>query len=390
MSSTHYGDYQIGLYMQGLVGLKPELPLIAEELEALAKAKLDPRAYWYVAGGAGHENTVRANRQAFDRWQIVPRMLRDVSERNYSTTVLHTEMRAPLLLAPVGVQEIIHPEAERAVARAARAMGIPMILSTLSSTPLEEVAELLGNTPRWFQLYWPGERDFTKSLLQRAEAAGYEAIVVTLDTKLMGWREHDLQEAYLPFLEGKGIANYTSDPVFRASLEEPPEANPQGAVARWAQLYADPSQTWEDLVFLQDHTSLPIILKGILHPDDAATAVFRGVQGIIVSNHGGRQVDGALGALDALPAVVDAVGGRVPVLFDSGIRHGADMVKALALGADAVLLGRPYIYGLAAAGESGVHQVIQRLLAEFDVTMALSGLCRLSELDRGVLQPAPR
>ena len=256
-----------------------------------------------------------------------------------------------------------------------------MVLSTLSSYPLEEVAETLGDSPKWFQLYWPGDPELATSLIQRAEAAGYTAIVVTLDTKLMGWREKDLQTAYLPFLEGKGLANYITDPVFCDALDAPPMDDMQSAIGHWAQVYADASLTWANLAALRNATQLPIVLKGILHPDDARKALDHGVDGIIVSNHGGRQVDGAIGALDALPAIIDRVP-TMPVLFDSGIRHGADMVKALALGAKAVLLGRPYVYGLAVDGENGVKNVVQRLLADYDVTMALAGVAKTSELCR--------
>lgn len=383
--TTHYGDYQIGIYMQGMMGIKPDLPMEPSALEDAASETLDERAFWYVAGGAGAEDTLANNEDAFGRWDIVPRMLTDVSARDYRCKILNTELHAPLMLAPIGVQEIVHPEAELAVARAAASLGMPMILSTLSSHPLEAVAETLGGTPRWFQLYWPKDDAFTNSLLARAEAAGYEAIVVTLDTRLMGWRINDLEEAYLPFLEGKGIANYTSDPVFRAALDAPPEEDMRGAVARWAEVYSDPAHTWDDLKRLRDNTSLPLVLKGILHPDDARKAVAAGMDGIIVSNHGGRQIGGAIGALDALPGVVEAAEDKLPVLFDSGIRHGSDIVKALALGAKAALLGRPYIWGLAVAGEEGVREVIRRTLADFDLAMALAGLRSTAEATSGIL-----
>lgn len=385
MSDGNFGDYQLGIYMQGMIGMKPSLPLNLEELERQAREKIDPRAYWYVAGGAGAEDTVRTNRDAFAKWQIVPRMLRNVKQRKHSTTLFGKTMPAPVMLAPVGVQEIVHPEAERAVARAAKSLDVPFILSTLSSTRLEEVAEIMGNASRWFQLYWPGDAAVTKSLIQRAEAAGYGAIVVTLDTRLMGWREHDLQEAYLPFLEGKGIANYLSDPAFCAGLEETPQENPQAAIGRWAEVYADAAQTWDDLKLIRDTTKLPVLLKGILHPEDAQLALKHGMDGIVVSNHGGRQLGGSISGLDALPAIVDAVGDKCPVLLDSGVRYGSDVVKALALGADTVLLGRPYIWGLAVAGEDGVRDVVRRFLADYDLAMALAGFTSPAELTRDIL-----
>lgn len=385
MGASNFGDYQLGVYMQGMMGVKPELPLDVKELEAQAKEKMDPRAYWYVAGGGGAEDTVDENRAAFNRWRIVPRMLRDVKERDHQVEVLGAKMKAPLMLAPIGVQEIVHPEAELAVARAAASVGVPMMLSTLASNPLEKVAEASGDNTRWFQLYWPGADDVTLSLIKRAEAAGYSAIVVTLDTRLMGWRSHDLQEAYLPFLEAKGLANYFSDPAFRAGLDETPEENPQAAVGRWAEIYADNAQHWESLKLIQDNTSLPILLKGILHPEDARKAKEMGIDGIVVSNHGGRQVGGSISSLAALPAIVDAVGPEYPVLLDSGIRHGEDIVKALALGAKSVLLGRPYVWGLALQGEEGVRTVVQRMLAEYDLCMALCGFRTPGELSPGIL-----
>lgn len=388
MSASNFGDYQIGIYMQGMVGMKPSLPLDVDTLEEQAREKLDPRAYWYVAGGAGKGDTITSNRAAFNRWRIVPRMLRDVKQRDHRVSILGTEMRAPVMLAPIGVQEILHPEAELAVARAAAAVEAPIMLSTLASNPLEAVAEASGQNKRWFQLYWPGDDAVTVSLVKRAEAAGYGAIVVTLDTRLMGWRSNDLQEAYLPFLEAKGLANYFSDPAFRASLDEAPEENPQAAVVRWAEIYADTGQTWDHLKLIQDNTSLPVLLKGILHPDDALEAKNRGIDGIVVSNHGGRQVGGAIAALDALPTIASAVGPDYPLLVDSGIRHGEDIVKALALGAKAVLLGRPYAWGLALEGEDGVRTVIQRMLAEYDLCMALSGFRTPAEVGPEALVPA--
>jgi L-lactate dehydrogenase (cytochrome) len=377
--------YQNRIYLEGLGGKLPDLPLTYEGLEKRAERQLTRGAYGYVAGGAGSEDTMRANREAFRRWRIVPRMLRDVSQRDLGTTVLGTAMPAPLLLAPVGVQSIVHPEAEVAVARAAAATGVPMVLSTASSRSLEEVAEALGGSPRWFQLYWPGDPDLAASLLGRAERAGYGAIVVTLDTWLLAWRPRDLELAYLPFLQGEGIANYLSDPVFRAALAAPPEEDMAGAVRHFLEVFSDPSVTWAGLSFLRENTRLPIVLKGILHPDDARRAVDHGVDGILVSNHGGRQVDGAIAALDALPGVVDAVPESMPVLFDSGVRTAADAFVALALGARAVLLGRPYMWALAVGGEAGVAELLRCLLAELDLTFALSGHTRLDQLGRDAL-----
>lgn len=380
----HYGDHQLQIYQAGLKGLRPRMPLRMEDLEQAAREVLSKESYWYVAGGAG-EVTMDANRAAFDRFRIHPRMLTDVSERDLSVTLFERTLPSPLLLAPIGVQSIIRPEAELATARAAASLGVPAILSTVSAHSLEDVAEAMGNAPRWFQLYWPRSPELAESLVQRAERAGYEAIVVTLDTKMMAWRARDLQNAFLPFLNGQGLANYTSDPWFRDGLARPPEEDMWPAIRRWGEEFADPSKTWKDLATLREATNLPILVKGILHPDDARLALEHGVDGIIVSNHGGRQVDGSIAALDALPDVATMVNGRVPVLFDSGIRNGADVLKAKALGADAVLLGRPYIWGLALDGEEGVREVIRRLLADTDLTMALAGKARFADVDRNLL-----
>jgi isopentenyl diphosphate isomerase/L-lactate dehydrogenase-like FMN-dependent dehydrogenase len=370
------------IYLAGRAGEKPRLPLAVEELEQQAREVLRPEAYTYVAGGAGDDDTVRANRAAFERWRIVPRFLRDVSRRDLGVEVLGRRFPAPVLLAPIGVQAMLHAEAELAVARAARSLGVPLVLSTVSSTPLEAVAEVLGDVPHWFQLYWPNDPDLAASLVGRAERAGYSALVVTLDTYMLGWRERDLQLAWLPFLYGLGLANYFSDPVFRAALPAPPEEDPRPAIRHFVQVVSNPALTWNDLAFLRQHTRLPILLKGILHPDDARKTVDHGMDGVIVSNHGGRQLAGAVAALDALPGVVDAVGGRTLVLFDSGIRRGADVFKAVALGARCVLLGRPYCYGLAVGGEAGVRSVLRNLLADADLTLGLAGCTSFAEVGR--------
>jgi lactate 2-monooxygenase len=381
-------NFQYEIYGRGLGGEMPTLPLAADELQRRAEEVLSAEAYGYVAGGAGAEATMRANLEAFAHVEIVPRMLRDVSVRDLSTTVLGTAMSSPLMLAPVGVQSIIHAEAEVAVARAAAAQGVPFILSTAASRSIEEVAEAVGEASRWYQLYWPKDRDLAASFVGRAAQAGYGAIVLTLDTWMLGWRPRDLQHAYLPFLKGEGVANYFSDPVFRAALQQTPEQDMGAAIGHWAYQFSNPTITWADLEWLCDETELPVVLKGILHADDARRAVQAGVDGLIVSNHGGRQVDGAIGALDALPGVREAVGDELTVLFDSGIRTGADVFKALALGADAVCLGRPFVWGLALEGQAGVEQVIRCLLAEFDLTLALSGYTSLSQVDPTALRRA--
>lgn len=381
---AHYGNHQLGIYAQGLKGELPTLPLRYDDLEARARETLSAEAYWYVAGGAG-EASMAANRSAFDDYRLLPRMLTDISQRDLGRTVLGKRQATPLMLAPLGVQEIVHAEGEMAVARGAAQVDVPMILSTVSSFPLEDVKRELGETTGWYQLYWPNDDALAASLVQRAEKAGYEAIVVTLDTKMLAWRERDLGGAYLPFLNGKGLANYTTDPVFCAALEKAPADDMRAVVRHWSDVFAAPARTWADLAKLREATNLPMILKGVLHPEDALAARAAGMDGVIVSNHGGRQVDGSIAAIDALADVVDAVGSQMDVLFDSGIRHGSDVLKAVALGADAVLVGRPYAWGLACAGEDGVAEVLRRLLADTDLSMALCGAARLDDMGRASL-----
>jgi lactate 2-monooxygenase len=416
---------QTRIYLDGVSGRRPPIPLDADRLEAAAQKRMRPEAFAYVAAGAGNEHTVAANRAAFGRWRIVPRMLRDVERRDTSIELFGQRLPSPFLLAPVGVLELAHPQADCAVARAARDTGIAMVFSNQASKPMEGVANILADTPHWFQLYWSRSDELVESLASRAERCGCRAIVITLDTTMLGWRSRDLEGAYLPFLHGKGIAQYTSDPVFRRLIAGPasaeagdqPQPRPtlaalralieltraypdsfwrtlrsgrgRAAVQRFTQIYSRPSLTWETLAFLRERTSLPIVLKGILHPDDAARAVDEGIDGVIVSNHGGRQVDGAIATLDALPGVVEAVDGRIPVLLDSGVRGGADVFKALALGARAVLIGRPYVYALALAGRAGVRDYLLNLAADFDLTMGLAGCRSVAEIGPDAVVPAP-
>ncbi len=384
-----FADYYREIYARGLGGESPSIPVPIEELERRAFEALEEKAANYVFAGAGGEDTMRVNREAFERRRIVPRMLRDVAERDLTTTVLKTSMPAPLMLAPIGVQKIVHEDGELASARAAAALGVPMIASTASAFSLEEIAEASGEGPRWFQLYWPNDRRLVESFVGRAETAGYEAIVVTVDTFIPGWKPRDLQQAWLPFLQGMGNANFFQDPVFRADLEKTPEEDLGAATGHYLGVYVNPSLTWDDLDWLRELTSLPIVIKGIQHVDDAREAASRGLDGIVVSNHGGRQVDGALGSLDALPPIAEAVGDDLAILFDSGIRGGADVIKALALGADAVLLGRPYIWGLALEGQAGVEAVLKMVLAELDLTMALCGYTSPDQLSPDALQARP-
>jgi isopentenyl diphosphate isomerase/L-lactate dehydrogenase-like FMN-dependent dehydrogenase len=374
------------IYLGGLSGKKLSVPVPLAALEKKAAEILTPEAYDYVAGGAGGERTLKANLDAFSAWDIVPRMLRDVSQRDLEVEVLGQRFPVPVMLGPVGVQSIVHADAEVASGKAAASLDVPFVLSTLSSRSLEEVAQAMGGGNRWFQLYWGKDPEVTASMLLRAEKARYSAVVVTLDTQVLGWRERDLQYPYLPFLQGIGLANYFTDPVFRGNMARTPEEDPAAAVRLWAAIFGNTALTWKDLAWLREHTRLPVVLKGVLHPRDAERAVELGMDGVIVSNHGGRQVDGSIASLDALPQVAHAVRNKIPVLFDSGIRRGADALKALALGARAVLLGRLYVWGLAVAGEEGVRDVLQNFIADFDLTLGLSGYSSCRELGEGALR----
>ena len=356
-------------------------PIAPEEWEARAAEVLEPGPFDYIAGGAGSESTMRANLEAFERRRLRPRMLTGNRERDISVEVLGTSSPAPFLLAPIGVLSIAHADGELAAARASAATGVPMVLSSAASHSLEDVAGAMGDAQRWFQLYWVNDRDVAVSLVERAEAAGYGAIVVTLDTLTLGWRPRDLSKAYLPFVTGEGCAQFFSDPVFRSRLERPPEEDMLTAAVAMLATFPNLGLTWDDLAWLRDRTKLPLLVKGVLTGEDALRARECGVDGIVVSNHGGRQVDGAVAALDALVEVRKALGPEAVVLMDGGIRRGADVLKALALGADAVLLGRPYAYGLAVGGQEGVETVIRHLMADTDLTLALIGGTRAAELD---------
>ena len=404
---------QSQIYVDGVGGRRPLVPVSEQALEARAIAVMRPEATAYVVGGAGREDTMSANRAAFTRWCIVPRVLRDVGHRDTGTPLLGMSLPVPMLTAPIGVLELAHPDADLAVARAARGEGVPMIFSNQASVAMETCAAVMGDTPRLFQLYWSRSDDLVRSFVRRAEACGCSGIVLTLDTTMLGWRPRDLDLAYMPFLRGMGIAQYLSDPVFRRELDLPLDTPtpvtrlswnalsvwrdllsrapgslreklrtgwPRQAVRRFVATYSRPSLQWTDLARLRDMTRLPILLKGVLHPDDARLALEHGVDGLVVSNHGGRQIDGEVASLDALPGIVAVVQRRIPVLLDSGVRGGADVFKAIALGATAVLLGRPYVYGLAIAGEAGVREVLRNVRAEFDLTMGLAGCTTVAEI----------
>ena len=412
-------ERQAEIYSRGVAGSRPHIPVDPRRLEEAARSRMTPEAFAYVAGGAGSETTIDANRAAFERRRIVPRVLRDVSSRSTAVELFGRTLPAPVLVAPIGVLELAHRDADLAVARAAASLGVPMVFSNQASVAMETCAAAMGSSPRWFQLYWSKSNELVASFIRRAEACGCDAIVVTLDTTMLGWRPRDLDLAYLPFLRGKGIAQYTSDPVFTAMLASPPPGagakprltlhslaagaqmtraypggsfltklrsrRPLAAVQHFLGTFSRTNLTWQDLHFLRERTKLKVLLKGVLHPDDARRALDHGIDGVVVSNHGGRQIDGEIAALDALPGVVAAVGGRIPVLLDGGVRGGADIFKAVALGARGVLVGRPYVYALALAGEDGVREVLRNLIAEFDLTMGLAGVCSVAEIDAAAL-----
>jgi lactate 2-monooxygenase len=389
-------DYQAKTYLEGLQGKMPLISPNWQKLEQTALAQMSEEARSYIGFGAGLQTTMDNNRSGFDQYRIVPRMLRNVDVRDASTKVLDVDYPSPFFLCPIGVSEMVHPEADVAIARGAAPTGIPYVFSNQSSFSMEECAKNMDDTPFYFQLYWSRSRELVSSFVKRAEKCGARGIVLTLDTTILGWRTYDLDLGFLPFLQGKGIGQYTSDPVFMQMVAEEVEKNntenhaPNSpeykrmmqttAVQLFFKIFSNPAINWDDLAFLREQTKLPIFLKGILHDDDAGFAVEYGMDGIIVSNHGGRQVDGSISAIEALPHIVRTVNKKIPVLIDSGIRGGADVFKALALGATAVGLGRPHIYGLTLAGAEGVTEVIRQLQADFELTMALSGCRNVSEI----------
>lgn len=413
------------IYRAGISGITPKVPTEAGRLEAAARRSLlrrpgGRRAWAYIYGGAGSGATMDANREAFDRRRIVPRMLRDTSERDLSVELFGRRLPAPVLVAPIGAAGLITRDADLEVGAAAAQRGLPYILSSQGSSPMEATAAAMGSAPRWFQLYWSKDEALVDSFIARAEAIDAGALVVTLDTTLLGWRPWDLDLGSLPFTRGVGIAQYTSDPRFAELVaerisadveDEPVTVTPQAvwtmlemarnhpgglldnlrapetraAVQTFLDTFSNPALTWDHIATLRERTRLPVVLKGVLHPDDARRAFDVGVDAVMVSNHGGRQVDGSVGTLDALADIRAAVGPEATLLLDSGVRGGADVIKAMACGADAVTLGRPHLYGLAIAGRRGVGEVLDNLLAEIDLTMSLSGASSWGEVDESLL-----
>jgi lactate 2-monooxygenase len=380
MPTNQYGDYQWKIYLDGLKGKLPRYPVDFASLERAAAEVLPPWVHSYVAGGAGDGNTQRANVEAFSRYGIVPRMLVGATERDLSVSLFDMRLPSPLFMAPVGVIGVCSQDfhGDIQTAEASAQIAVPMVASTLTQDRMEDVVPHAGQTPGLFQLYTPTDRELAASFLRRAEQSGYQAVVITLDTWITGWRPHDLNTANFPQLRGYCLQNYFTDAVFLGRLSKPPQEDPDAAILEWAKVFGN-SLRWEDLDWLRSLTTLPILLKGIQHPDDVRKARDHGIDGIYCSNHGGRQANGGLPALDALPAVVEAAD-EMPVLFDSGVRSGSDIAKALALGATAVGVGRPYVYALAVGGADGVVSQLHSLLAELDLLMAVDGYPSIADL----------
>ncbi|GAA1841190.1 alpha-hydroxy-acid oxidizing protein [Microlunatus capsulatus] len=414
---------QNAVYRAGVLGHRPGVPTDADALERRARRVMSREAWAYVAGGAGSGATMQHNREAFARHRVVPRVLHGVVERDLGTTLLGVRHRSPLLVAPVGAADLVRPDADVLIAEGADAAGVGYVFSNQGGSPMERTATAMGSTPFWYQLYWSSDKDLVDSLIGRAEACGAGALVVTLDTTVLGWRPQDLDLGSLPFARGLGLAQYTSDPRFTALVRERlagtpgaaartpvtlgalrslwsisrhhpgrlldnlRSAEPRAAVQAFLDVYSNPGLSWDHLATLRDRTTLPVLLKGVLHPDDARRALDLGVDGLVVSNHGGRQVDRAVASLDALVAIRAAVGPQPTLLLDSGIRTGTDVLVGLALGADACLVGRPHLYGLALAGADGVRQVLENLLAELELTMALTGAPDLAAVTPELLAP---
>ena len=383
-----FGDYQFEIYLKGLAGIKPKLPVDFASLAARAQQAMPSGVWSYVAGGCGDEHTQDLNVTAFRKWGLIPRMLVDATQRDLSIDLFGLKLPSPIFMAPIGVLGICAQDGhgDLAAARAAAMTGVPFTLSTLSNDPIEAVGKALGDAPGFFQLYTPNDRELAESFVRRAEASGFKALIVTVDTWVPGWRPRDLNDANFPQLRGACLANYWSDARFRALLPKSPEEDPAGAVRAWAGLFARPL-TFADLPWLRSLTKLPLILKGVCHPDDARRALDAGVDAIYCSNHGGRQANGGLAAIDMLPEVVKA-SGKAPVLFDSGVRSGTEVVKALALGARAVGIGRPIAYGLALDGADGIAHVLRSILAEADLLMAIDGYPRIADLTPEALRLA--
>ena len=414
------------IYRAGLYGRRPHVPVNSTALYDAAAKKMSSRARGYINGSAGTEATAAANRTAFDRWQLVPRMATPVTVRDTSVTLFGQQLDSPFVLAPIGVAEMVHQQADIATAEAAATTATPMTVSTQASVPMEQIADRLAGTPWYYQLYWGSSDEVAFSMVRRAEAAGASAIVVTLDTFMLGWRTQDLDNGFLPFAHGMGIGQYTSDPEFAKLVEARVQATsskesgnearptlaavralmnmsrrypgslrqnlrspyPRAAVETFLEIFSRTDLGWTELARLRDITDLPIVIKGIQHADDARQAQRLGFDALWISNHGGRQLDGAIPSLDALIDVREAVGAEMPLIFDSGVRTAADAMKALALGASAVAIGRPYLYGLALDGAAGVSSVLDYFAAELDISLGLMGVADIADLGEQHIRPA--
>lgn len=348
------------------------------DYEREAAQHLDANAYGYYAGGAADEVTLRDNREAFERIKLAPHMLVDVSERHLDTAVLDQRIAAPIIIAPMAVMKLAHPDGELGMVRAAGSKGIPLALSTMATTRIEQVAEA-ATAPLWFQLYVYKDREITRQLVARAEAAGYTALVLTVDVSVPGLRERDVRNGFKmpPGIRLENLADF--------ALGEMADKSDDSAIAAYAATQFDTTLTWKDLEWLAGLTKLPILVKGIMRPDDANAAIDHGAKGVIVSNHGGRQLDTTPAGIDALPYVVDEIGYRGEVLMDGGVRRGTDIFKALAYGARAVMIGRPMLWGLAVNGEAGVAHILQILMDELDNTMALAGCTKVDQITSDML-----
>ncbi|MQY07854.1 alpha-hydroxy-acid oxidizing protein [Actinomadura macrotermitis] len=387
------GNYQGQVFKEG----GSRFPFGVTELEEAARRALSTRSFDYIAGAAGRGLTAAANLDAFARWGLRYRVLREGTAVDTSVRLLGTPMSMPVLLAPAGVADLADPGAECAAARAAAEAGVTQVLSTSASTSLEQVAQAAPEAPKWFQFAWPDDEKLARSFIARAEAAGYSAIMLMGDCYTAGWRPRELAAGFSPFQHGYGLDNYLSDPRFwelaglshgGTDIRNDP-ARLEKAVATWNRIFTKPSLTPADLSVLRSWTKLPIAVKGVCRPEEAAQLVDAGADAIVVSNHGGRQLDSGVAALDCLAPVVAEVAGRVPVLFDSGVRTGTDVLIALALGASAVMIGRPWLYGLAVGGQAGVEHVLRCLQAEFNDALELTGHHRCDTLSAADLTPLP-
>ncbi|NOT37948.1 MAG: lactate 2-monooxygenase [Saprospiraceae bacterium] len=405
------------IYLKGNSGIKPIIPLCYEELESKAKKALPKNSYDYIYTGAGKHIGVSNNQSAFKKYAIRPRMLHGNASLDTSVKIFDTQLQSPFLFAPIGVLELAHPKGDLELAKASRNLQIPMIISNQASYSMEAITDTLQNMDRWFQLYFSKNYEFVESLIQRAEETKCSAIVITVDTTILGWRQMDLQNAFLPFTLGKGIAQYTSDPVFKKLMQQKPSSynkmaitpalivnmlgalsrfpgsllsnlvskDPIKAIRKFIEIYSKPDLNWNDIRWIKSKTKLPLLIKGILRSDDAKIAMQHGVDGIIVSNHGGRQVDHVISSLDALVEIKSQIPASYPLLLDSGIRTGTDAFIALCLGAKSVLVGRPYVYSLAINGHQGVTECMNNFITELHIMMMLSGVKNLNELSPELL-----